>query len=232
MQDGPSSKHDGVKLTNFHVLVSSLAAVAGVVIAGYQTFGTPNNAQLPVNVTVSLDQQKANTGAVVPAGDLQVEKSDAMPALATEAIDLAREATFSAALKDDTASRYSFGSLFDGQGDTFLAITKPDTELNILVTFKGSQSRPVTAIEYVPPAGVDPARLATTVDIMVLPEGQLEASGRQVLSFTLPQSPEAHTFAIPGRAEGKGIWLRIAGNAGAEKSFVGDFRILSESVAP
>jgi hypothetical protein len=67
---------------------------------------------------------------------------------------------------------------------------------------------------------------------MVLPEGQLEASGRQVMSFTLPQSSEPHTFAIPGRAEGKGVWLRIAGNANADKSFVGDFRILSEGVAP
>lgn len=232
MQDGPSSKPNGVKLTNFHVLVSSLAAIAGVVIAGYQTFGTSNTTQLPVNVTVSLDQQKANANAAVAAGELQVEKSDAMPALATEAVDLAREASFAAALKDDSASRYSFGNLFDGQDDTFLAINKPDNELNILVTFKGSETRPVTAIEYVPPVGVDPSRLATTVDIMVLPEGQLEASGRQVMSFTLPQSPEPHTFAIPGRAEGKGVWLRIAGNGTADKSFVGDFRILSESVAP
>jgi hypothetical protein len=230
MQDGRSSKPNGVKLTNFHVLVSSMAAIAGVVIAGYQTFAPSNSGQQPVNVVVSLEQQKA--GATVTAGDLAVEKSDAMPALATEAVDLAREASFSAALKDGTAQRYSFGNLFDGQDDTFLAIDKPDTEINILVAFKGNQSRPVTAIEYVPPAGVDPSLLVTTVDIMVLPEGQLEASGRQVMSFTLPQSPEPHTFAIPGRAEGKGVWLRISGNGAGDKSFVGDFRILSESVAP
>ena len=74
--------------------------------------------------------------------------------------------------------------------------------------------------------------MVTTVDVMVLPRGQLEASGRPVISFSLPQSSEAHTFAIPGRAEGKGLWLRVAGNITDKKSFVGDFRILSEGLAP
>jgi hypothetical protein len=74
--------------------------------------------------------------------------------------------------------------------------------------------------------------MVTKVDVMVLPEGQLEASGRPVLSFSLPQSAEPHTYAIPGRAEGKGLWLRVAGTATAGKSYVGDFRILSEGLAP
>ena len=94
--------------------------------------------------------------------------------------------------------------------------------------FKGNTSRDVTALEYIPPAGVDPQNMAATVDVMVLPEGQLEASGRPVISFTLPQSTETRTFAIPGRAEGKGLWLRVAAAPGQEKSYVGDFRILSE----
>ena len=66
----------------------------------------------------------------------------------------------------------------------------------------------------------------------MLPEGQLEASGRPVISFSLPQSAETRTFAIPGRAEGKGLWLRVAAAPGAQKSYVGDFRILSEGIAP
>ena len=149
-----------------------------------------------------------------------------------EATDLGHDATISAALKDGSEKRYSLSSLFDGESDTFLAITSPDEELNILVTFKGNFSRPVTAIEYIPPAGVDPATLATNVDIIVLPDGQLEASGRPVISFSLPQSSENHTYAIPGRAEGKGLWLRVSGNSASGKSFVGDFRILSEGLAP
>jgi hypothetical protein len=228
MQDVQSSKPNAVKLTNFHILVSSMAAIAGVAIAAYQAFAPQGAGQQPVNVVVALDPQQVN--AAVP--DSIVPKSDAIPAVATEVEDLAHDATFAAALKDGSDGRYSFGNLFDGRDDTFLAITQPDQELNILVTFKDAAAHNVTAIEYVPPAGVDPARMVTTVDVMVLPEGQLEASGRPVISFSLPQSTESHTYAIPGRAQGKGLWLRVSGNATADKSFVGDFRILSEGLAP
>ncbi|WP_373502993.1 hypothetical protein [Aestuariivirga sp.] len=216
-----------MKLTNFHIVISSLAAIAGVAIAGYQALG-PKAPPQPVNVVVALDQQKADAG--LP--DSIIEKTDPVPALATESINLAQDASFAAALKDDTADRYSFSSLFDGQDDTFLAITQDDQELNILVTFKDGTAHSVTALEYTPPAGVDPTLMAASVDVMILPEGQLEASGRPVISFSLPQSSESRTFAIPGRAEGKGLWIRVAGNPAADKSFVGDFRILSEIVAP
>ena len=222
MRDVRSSKPNAVKLTNFHIVISSLAAIAGVGIAGYQAFAPHPAAQQPVNVVVSLDQQQAG-------GD--VSKSDS-PALMTETVNLAKGARFAAALKDGSDERYNFASLFDDAADTFLAIEPPDAELNILVLFNGADAREVTALEYVPPDGVDPQSMAATVDVIVLPEGQLEASGRPVISFSLPQSSETRTFAIPGRAEGKGLWLRVAGVPGKDKSYVGDFRILSEGVAP
>lgn len=225
MRDDRSSKPNAVKLTNFHVVISSLAAIAGVGIAGYQAFAPQPVAQAPVNVVVSLDQQADET----------VTKTDAKtdsPALMTETVNLASDASFTAAMKDGSEERYSFASLFDGAGDTFLAIEPPDEEINVLVMFAGNQSREVTALEYTPPAGVNPKNMAVTVDVIVLPDGQLEASGRPVISFNLPQSAEARTFAIPGRAEGKGLWLRVAAAPGGEKSFVGEFRILSERIAP
>ena len=221
MQDARSSKPNAVKLSNFHIVITSLAAIAGVGIAGYQAFAPQPSAQAPVNVVVSLD----------PAADETVSKTDA-PALMTEAVNLAQDASFSAALKDGSENRYVFSSLFDGESDTFLAIEPPDQELNILVLFNGTSAREVTALEYIPPAGVDPQNMAATVDVIVLPEGQLEASGRPVISFSLPQSTETRTFAIPGRAEGKGLWLRVAAAPGQEKSFVGDFKVLSERLAP
>ena len=222
MRDDRSSNPKAVKLTNFHIVISSLAAIAGVGIAGYQAFAPQPAAQAPVNVVVSLDQQQA---------DDDVSKTDS-PALMTETVNLAEGASFAAALKDGSDARYGFASLFDGAADTFLAIEPPDQELNILVLFNGTDAREVTALEYVPPAGVDPRSMAVTVDVIVLPDGQLEASGRPVISFSLPQSAETRTFAIPGRAEGKGLWLRVAGAPGKDKSYVGDFRILSERVAP
>ena len=57
MQGVRSSKPSSVKLTNFHILVSSLAAIAGVAIAVYQTFLAQPAPQQPVNVVVSLDPQ-------------------------------------------------------------------------------------------------------------------------------------------------------------------------------
>ncbi len=214
-----------VKLSNLHIAATSFAAIAGVAIAGYQAFGPHLSGQPPLNVVVALDSQKATANMVV-------EKSDAIPAMATQSIELGRDALITAALKDGSEKRYSFTNLFDGRSDTYLTITQPDTEVNILVSFKGTAPRTVTALEYTPPAGADPLTLATTIDVMVLPDGQLEASGRPVMSFTLQQSLESQIFAIPGRAQGKGLWLRMAGAETAAKSVVGDFRILSEGLAP
>ena len=142
MQDVQFSKPSSVKLTNFHVLVTTIAAIAGVAIAAYQVFGPQASRQQPVNVVVTLEQQQAG----IAAPDSIAIKSDSVPALATEVVDLAHEASFAAALKDGTENRYSFGNLFDGRDDTFLAITEPDHELNIIVTFNGSDSKHVTAI--------------------------------------------------------------------------------------
>lgn len=227
MRDVASSKPNSVKLTNFHIVISSLAAIAGVGLAAYQTFQPQPAAQAPVNVVVSVDPQKAD--AVTP--NETVAKSDA-PKLATETVNLAEGASFAAALKDGSETRYNFASLFDGHDDTFLAINPPDTELNILALFKGDSPHEVTALEYLPPAGVDPASMAKSVDLMVLPEGEIGGAGRAVMSFELPQSAEPRTFAIPGGAVGKGLWLRIVGAPDAAKSYVGDFKVLSEQVAP
>jgi hypothetical protein len=61
---------------------------------------------------------------------------------------------------------------------------------------------------------------------MVLPEGQMDTSGRPIQSFTLQTTPGKQSFAIPDHAIGKGLWLRIAGPAEATSIAIGDFRIL------
>jgi hypothetical protein len=226
-RDARSSKSDAVKFTNFHVAVTSFAAVAGVAIAAYQTFAPSFMAQQPVAMVASSDPT-----AERPSADMTVGKTDAAPILATEVDELGQTSAVSAALKDGSDKRYAFTSLFDGRADTYLTIEKPDQDLNVLLSFEGTASHAVTAIEYTPPAGIDPLKLATTLDVMVLPDGQMGAAGRPVLSFTLQQSLESQTFPIPGRSQGRGLWLRVAGPESAEKSVVGDFRILSERVAP
>ena len=113
-RDLPFSKHNDVKLSNLHIAVTSFAAIAGVAIAGYQAFGPHFGGQPPLNV-VAVDSLKA-------AANLVVEKSDAIPAMATQSLELGRDAVISAALKDGSEKRYTFTDLFDGRSDTYLTI--------------------------------------------------------------------------------------------------------------
>lgn len=224
MRDGRSSKPEPLKLTNFHIVVSSFAAIAGVTIAGYQTFAPKLESAQQVQVTVALDP--------LTARDAAAAKQDGGPMLQTSAIALERNARFTAALKDGSDSRYDFTQLFDGDPATSIEIAPPDSELNVLITFNTTSAQPVTALQYTPPSTAGKAGLATSLDVMVLPEGQLEASGRPVISFTLQQSNDSQTFAIPGHAVGKSLWLRVAGSEDGQPIRVGDFSILREQLAP
>ena len=214
-----------MKLTNLHVAVSSLAAIVGVAIAGYQAFAPHSTGQPPLLVTVALDPQQP---VVAEAG----VKSDGGPMLQTASVALEKNARVSAAFKDGSEARYAFANLFDGKPETSLTILPPDGEVNVLMAFDSMSAQPVTAIEYTPPPSAAPERLATKLDVMVLPEGQLVASGLPVISFTLQQSAESQTFAIPGNVSGRGLWLRIAGADSGQPVTVGDFSILREQLAP
>ena len=138
-----------MKLTNLHIVVSSLAAIAGVTLAGYQTFAPRQEQPQPVQVTVAVGQPNA-TGQEAGSNEA---KTDGGPMLQTDAIALERNARFDAALKDGSETRYDFALLFDGKPDTSLVIAPPDRELNVLVTFATTSAQPVTAIEYTPPPG-------------------------------------------------------------------------------
>lgn len=198
------------------MLATSFAAVAGVAIAGYQTLYRPAEpASPPVQVTVAVDPAKASTSLT------DVSKGDSS---ATPGKDLAQGAAFSAALNDGTDARYTFAELFDGNAQTRLSISEPDTEINVLMTFAGGRSQPVRIIQYEPPAGASGAA-ATQLDVMLLPEGQMSGAGRAIQSFTLQTSPGRQSFELPGGDSGKGIWLRIAGPAGQGPISVGEFSV-------
>lgn len=216
MPGAPSSRDKSSKLSSFHIVASSFAALAGVAIAGWQALGpaTAPAPPPPVNVTVTVDPAKAPVAA--DAAGQPAAKGDAEPSVALEG-----EPSYSAALNDGSDQRYHFADLFDGKPETALALAAPDQEINVMVTFPQGTAPTITGFEYLPPAGADPARLATTADVMVLPEGQIGAAGQPVASFALPTSAGRQSFALPAAAQGKGLWLRVAGG-----SVVGDFRLL------
>ena len=202
-----------MKLSTLPTIISGFAAIAGVTFAGIQTFKA--DAPKPeVKVTVALDQSAA-------------VKADMVVAKTTAPVGgVLDQASYSSAMKDAQDQRYAFGDLFDGKPDTFVTMVAPDNELNVLVDFSKSGLRTITAIEYAPPPGASGA-LATMLDVMVLPEGQLGAYGRPVLSFDLQTSAGRQSFALPEGEPGKGLWLRVAGPDGAGPVSVGDFKVVA-----
>jgi hypothetical protein len=246
MRDARSSNRGGggtaktSRLSSLHLGISAFAALAGVVFAGIQAFG-PSSGTAPINVTVALDPAKA--GATAAAANVDVTKTaglatDAVnagnksdittatlpqPAIQTAALDLSHNSA-TAALKDGSDQRYQFRDLFDGRPETSLLIAAPDREINVLLDLGGD--RQVTALEYVPAPDAQGAARATILDVMALPEGALEASGRPVFNFPLQTEAGRQTFSLPGQVHGKYLWLRIAGPDSAGKVAVGDFKIL------
>lgn len=215
MPGQPSSNHKSSKFTGVHLVATSFAAIAGVAIAAYQTLMPGAAPQQPVQVTVVQS----------PVVEAEVPVSTKTDALAAVPYDLGQGAQFSAALKDGSEQRYNFIELFDSKPETSLAISTPDHEINVLVRFAGDAAQPVTAIEYVPPPQSEGAA-ATVLDVMVLPEPLLETAGNAIQSFSLQTTPGKQTFAIPADAQGKALWLRIAGPTDEPNIAVGDFRIL------
>jgi hypothetical protein len=212
----PSSNHKPARFTNAHMIATSFAAVAGVAIAAYQTLSpTAAPPQQPVQVTLAVE----SPAAII---DVPVAKGDAVQA---GPFDIGQGAQFSAALKDGAEQRYRLSDLFDGKPETQLSMAAPDRELNVLISFAGDVAQPVNLIEYVPPSASSGAA-ANQLDVMVLPEGQMDTSGRSIQSFTLQTTPGKQSFALPDPAMGKGVWLRITGPADAASITIGDFRIL------
>jgi hypothetical protein len=229
-----------MKLINAHLVISAFAALAGVMFAAIQTFGSGGSSQAPVTVTLAVDPATATKA--LPA-DQTVEKSQDADAINTalkgdggalqpaiagppgKPIDLAGTGRFLAAFKDGSADRYAFRDLFDGRPDTSVTIDPPDSELNVLVEFGTQTAVPLAQIDYTPPPALPGIASATTLDVMVLPEsGAVGANGGQVLSYTLQTEPGRQTFLLPADSRGKGLWLRIGGT-GQGKVAIGDFKV-------
>jgi hypothetical protein len=214
MPGHPSSNPKPSKFSGIHMLATSFAAIAGVAITAWQVL-MPGAGPVAPPVQVTVVQPPAEMAAVT--------KTDAVN---LDAVDLGQGASFTAALKDGSELRYHFADMFDGKPGTSLSIAAPDQELNVLVSFADPTSQAVSTIEYVPPPQSTPGQAATTLDVAVLPEGQMNAAGLAIQSFTLQTTPGKQSFVIPDKAMGKALWIRIAGPAGASTIAVGDFKIL------
>ena len=224
---GSDAPAKGGRFTNFHIAISAFAALAGVVFAGIQTF-IPGRS--PISVTLAVDNPVSVSNMEITKSTADAvnmtSKSDGTgePAPQLAALDLDARTTVTSALKDESTGHYSYRDLFDRRSDTFVRIEAPENEINLIMEFPSAET--IGGIEYTPPRGAGGLAPAAVLDIMVLPESELEASGRPVMSFALQTSPGSQTFTLPHKSEGKGLWLRIAGPAGMGDIAVGDLKIL------
>src|SRR3954454_23756070 len=70
--DKPPPRLSG-HLSTFNIVITAIAAIAGVVFAGIQTFSTSYSSLAPINVTLALDPHK------VAGAGVEVEKNQGLP---------------------------------------------------------------------------------------------------------------------------------------------------------
>ena len=84
----------------------------------------------------------------------------------------------------------------------------------------------VTGIEISAPEGIPATAYASALEVMVLPNGSMEGSGRDVTTFSLQSGLAVQSFSLPP-SMGKALWIRLAGQAGAPATIIGDIRVLT-----
>lgn len=224
-----------MRVKNIHVVISAICAIAGVLIAGIQTFGRSDT--VPVEVKVELNPAEKNTDKDRPAarvnGDVKSNNAPEIRANVTEilqsepagfAVASLDRAKFLPATRQDTTAMFTLSSLFDNDPATYLKLSPPETEIDFIVEFPFLQPVMISGIQI--DAGELEAFAPAKLEITVLPSGSMEGSGRAVASFDIRPGGGVQKFMFPA-VEGKGAWIRIAARSTAEETIVGDLQLLS-----
>ena len=225
-----------MRIKNIHVAISALCAVAGVAIAAIQTFGRSD--AVPVEVKVELSGAEAAAKDASPAAVNGDGKTDGVPAVGSNVTEVTPtepagfamasldRAKFLPATQPDTPSRYMLPALFDGDPSTYVKFAAPQEDIDFIVEFPFAQPITITGME------IDTGEAQTSapgkLEVMILPSGSMEASGRAVTSFDLRPGSGVQKFALPP-AEGKGAWIRIAAQPGAAETIIGDLKLISSA---
>jgi hypothetical protein len=219
-----------------HLVISSVCAVGALALGIVQTFdlaprpsAPPEAAVLPVEPVPAA--ASAAPAAGVPAAETisQVAKSDApVEAVAAKAAaegqgpDPSRLRFFSGTA-DNAPLPIDARALFDGQSGGAVTVEGANG-VDFIVEWGEPGAFTVTGLQYTQPAGAGPDGRATSLDVMVIPEGDGAAAGQQVLSFPLSTADGAQSIRIPA-TPGKGLWLRLAGAQDTGALALGDIRV-------
>ena len=224
-----------MRVKNIHLKISALCAVAGVLIAAIQTFGQSDAVPVEVKVELSApDASKSPSDSAVTVNgesktngtpDLGSNVTEVMPSepagFSVASLDRAR---FLAATRQDTPMRFALPTLFDSNPSTYLKVAAPDTDIDFIVEFPFAQPITITGVEI--DTGEAEAPGPGILEVMILPSGSMEGSGRAVTSFDIRPGGGVQKFALPP-AEGKGAWIRIAARPGTAETIIGDLKLIT-----
>lgn len=224
-----------MRIKNIHVVISALCAVAGVMIAAIQTFGRSESVPVEVKVELSGAERARESSPASVNGDGKTDGTPSLGPNVTEvtpsepagfAVASLERAKFLPATRPDTPARYVLPALFDGNPSTYLKLAAPEEDIDFIVEFPFAQPITITGMEI--DTGETQAAAPGKLEIMILPAGGMEGSGRAVTSFDIQPGKGVQKFALPP-AEGKGAWIRIAARPGSAETIIGDLKLISSA---
>jgi hypothetical protein len=223
------------RVKNIHVAITALCAVAGVLIAAIQTFGGVDPQPVEVKVQLTTPAATAPNGSIgvnadskkngsLELGRNTTEVTPSEPAgFAVASLDRAR---FLPATRPDTPQRFPLPVLFDSNPATYIKLEDPEHDIDFILEFPFTTPLTITGMEI--DAGEAGAAAPAKLEIMILPSGSMEGSGREVTSFDLRPEGGSQKFSLRP-VEGKGAWIRIAGRPGAAQTIIGDLKLISSA---
>jgi hypothetical protein len=212
-------------MQNVHLAITGFCALMSVALAAVQTFRSePEKA--PVEVTVVAPEAPVVAEPLETVNVASKQDSANVTEVPFQSAAVLSEARFAPATRPDVVSRYKLVDLFDGNPTTLLTLVPPDTDIDFIVELPMAEGAKVTGIEISAPEGIPVTAYAIAMEVMILPDGTMEGSGRDVTTITLQPGLALQSFNLPPSL-GKALWIRLAGQAGAPATIIGDIRVLT-----
>lgn len=216
-----------------HLVISSVCAVGALALGIIQTFdlaprhgGAPPPAEVqaaaPTLTPPSATPPEAATITQIAKSDAPVETVALKAAAEGQGPDVSRMKFFSGTA-DNAPLAIDATALFDGRPES-AATVEGKNGVDFIVEFGEPGAFMITGLEYIQPPGASAAGRATSLDVMIIPEGEGSPGGQQVLSFPLSTADGAQSIRIPA-TPGKGMWLRLAGAPDTGALALGEIRV-------
>lgn len=212
-------------MQSLHLGITGFCALMSVVLAAVQTFRTEPDAA-PVEVRVVTPEAPVVPEPLESVNASSKGDSSNVTEVPFQSAAMLAEARFAPATRLDVLGRYKLADLFDGNPTTLLTLVAPDSDIDFIVELPMPEGAQVTGIEISAPEGIPSTAYAGALEVMVLPDGNMGGSGRDVTTFALQPGLPVQSFTLKPSL-GKALWIRIGGQAAAPATIIGDIRVLT-----